>query len=473
MLIFSFVYGQKTPNSFIETITIQLEDLGTTDFNFPTTKWADYADKSWFTGNSDTYTIDSEKALAGLAVLVTEGHDFQGVTIFINGDFDLGEHLWLPIGKNVDFPFKGKFDGQYHRVTSVYLNEPEKDFQGLFGHVVNSEITKVIVKDVNIVAKDTSGGIVANIYNSKLSDSHVDNVKIVVTGFNVGGVAGGILTDSYINNCSATNIDITGVNQVGGIVGTAWDKTEIHNSFATGMIKAQYLVGGLVGFTTAAMGQNRDNLLNNSYSRVNINASIGRAGGVYGGTQFAGIIKNTYSTGKITAPEYLGGFIGITGIVQTENNYYDVDASEVSEAVGGTENGVPPNQEYNITPMNTSSMKTNEFVALLNANQEEAPWTINAGVNDSYPILKSQYISVKDINISPNDLQIYPNPSKGQLNIKTDYKVEKISVYNTEGRLLINQFNKDKINLEHLNSGLYIIEIETNQGKLIKRWMKK
>ena len=79
-----------------------------------------------------------------------------------------------------------------------------------------------------------------------------------------------------------------------------------------------------------------------------------------------------------------------------------------------------------------------------------------------------------------NNIIIYPNPTKGALNISIDKSLEgnsKIDVYNTIGLLIQsknNSFrnNTTQIDLSGYSPGLYLIKIDINNntyfGKIIK-----
>ena len=82
-------------------------------------------DTSWYNTNDKTFEIKTAAELAGLAKLVNEGTtDFDGKTIRLAADIDLGGKTWTPIGNSAKFKFafKGVFYGQGHIVSN--LNVP-------------------------------------------------------------------------------------------------------------------------------------------------------------------------------------------------------------------------------------------------------------------------------------------------------------------------------------------------------------
>lgn len=64
--------------------------------------------------------------------------------------------------------------------------------------------------------------------------------------------------------------------------------------------------------------------------------------------------------------------------------------------------------------------------------------------------------------ITEEELEIYPNPSEGEVNILTDLEIESINIYSIEGKL-IKTFETTKFNLD--TSGVYFIKIISTDGK--------
>ncbi|TVZ56903.1 putative repeat protein (TIGR02543 family)/predicted secreted protein (Por secretion system target) [Lutibacter sp. Hel_I_33_5] len=67
---------------------------------------------------------------------------------------------------------------------------------------------------------------------------------------------------------------------------------------------------------------------------------------------------------------------------------------------------------------------------------------------------------------------IYPNPAKNTLNIRSNSKVEKVSIYNLLGKKVI-ETTKLKINLERINSGIYLLKMKTEKGIITKKIIKE
>jgi hypothetical protein len=73
-----------------------------------------------------------------------------------------------------------------------------------------------------------------------------------------------------------------------------------------------------------------------------------------------------------------------------------------------------------------------------------------------------------------NNLQLYPNPTTGELKIK-NYELQegdKIEIYNMLGQkqqLTTDHYPLTTINVSHLSAGVYTVKIGGYVGKFIKR----
>ena len=83
------------------------------------------------------------------------------------------------------------------------------------------------------------------------------------------------------------------------------------------------------------------------------------------------------------------------------------------------------------------------------------------------PTASTNYLEAKNFEESNNKYLIYPNPSKGIIELKGDeYLVKHIKIYDNLGRLIkqLNDRITKNIDLYELNDGIYLINIETENG---------
>ncbi|MGV9012833.1 MAG: T9SS type A sorting domain-containing protein [Flavobacteriales bacterium] len=442
-------------------------------FAQPTTMWSANATTAWYNGTDTEFNITTPEELAGLSTLVAGGNNFTGKTINIANDLDLAAHLWTPIGPDYTLPFSGTVQGNDHVIRNLFVVIPGGDWIGLFGMCTNSMLSNIVLENTYLRISDTAGSLVGNFStNSTMTDCHATGVDIVATSFNVGGLVGSLLTNSTMLRCSSTG-SVTGLNQIGGLVGSPWDLSDISECWSAGTVSAQYLAGGLVGYCTFAFGPNRNNTLNNCYSRADVTVVNGRAGGLYGGADGNLIVGNCYATGTATGAELIGGFIGAVGGMAVTNSYWDTESSALADGIGGW---TGPETSQEITGKTTAEMKTPNMVSLLNAAQVPAPWTIDPAINDGYPILASMSVGIPQHASVAMDLSVSPTLFDATVRIRSNAGMSKCNIFTATGKLIraidLNG-NSAVLDLRELAAGAYILEVITGQGKTTQRIVKQ
>ena len=74
-------------------------------------------------------------------------------------------------------------------------------------------------------------------------------------------------------------------------------------------------------------------------------------------------------------------------------------------------------------------------------------------------------------NITSNiKLNIYPNPSKGNVFVNSSEKIISLSVVNILGEKVIsNNINSNQLDLNQLNDGVYFINVNTRKGVITQK----
>jgi hypothetical protein len=81
-----------------------------------------------------------------------------------------------------------------------------------------------------------------------------------------------------------------------------------------------------------------------------------------------------------------------------------------------------------------------------------------------------------DQEVLNNTISLYPNPAKNVIKIQnySDAIVEKVSIYNMLGKLVLEESNPiSSINLKPLSFGIHLVKIETSRGTLHKTILKQ
>jgi hypothetical protein len=167
----------------------------------PQGSWQDEGnyDVDWY--SDKPYEISTAAELAGLAKLVNDGNTFEGETISLTGDIDLGDHYWTPIcNHRFTVSFRGTFDGRGNTISNMTILIKE-----INGH---TEIGLVGVNE----------GTVANVRLTNAAISGANNDLVYaggLVGWNRGTVIDCTVTNSYVSGSSSGYGCV-----VGGLAGT-------------------------------------------------------------------------------------------------------------------------------------------------------------------------------------------------------------------------------------------------------------
>ncbi len=181
---------------------------------------------------------------------------------------------WQPIGTNGSGnEFSGTFDGNGFRISNLFINRSNTDFNGLFGAAHDATIKNMILEDVDITGKQYNGALV-------------------------------------------------GINYA-----------EVSSSYSTGSVSGYNHTGGLIGATENYNGSN--GLVSNSYSIASASSSNYGASALVG-RLISGTIENSYGAGTVTAPSGNGGLIGEKNSGTVTNSYWDTETTGQSTSADGT-----------------------------------------------------------------------------------------------------------------------------------------
>ena len=135
----------------------------------------------------------------------------------------------------------------------------------------------------------------------------IDSLKITGTANYVGLF--GYTTGATFTNLGLTNVNVSGTNDVGGLVGigTSNGTTSISNCYVTGIVSGDYAVGGIIG---SSQGSGANNITNcYSSAAVNGDTSSQLVGGLAGYVQ-GETLTECFATGQVSGNQYVGGLVG-------------------------------------------------------------------------------------------------------------------------------------------------------------------
>jgi hypothetical protein len=243
-----------------------------------------------------------------------------------------------PIG-NGSTVFTGSYDGQTYKITGLFISRGTTDFIGLFGYASGATITNVKLDNVQITGADYVGGLIGHLYNSSTATNCYSNGSVTGAGY-VGGLIGLQQSSSTASTCYSSG-SVTGSGlRVGGLIGYQYVSSTATNCYSSGSVTGGSYVGGLIGLQEASSTDN-----------------------------------NCYSSGSVTGADHVGGMIGLQSSSSANNCFWDMTSSGQTSSSGGT-------------GKSTAQMKTAS--TFTGAGWSGTVWFMDVGVNKGYPYLSWQ-----------------------------------------------------------------------------------
>ncbi|MGS0749255.1 T9SS type A sorting domain-containing protein [Halpernia sp. GG3] len=84
----------------------------------------------------------------------------------------------------------------------------------------------------------------------------------------------------------------------------------------------------------------------------------------------------------------------------------------------------------------------------------------------------SKLLLTNKVSVS-NDLKIYPNPVKDNLNFQTTEKIISEGLYDSLGRFIRNLGSLPSNNVNNLSSGVYFLKVTTDKKTHVQKFIKK
>lgn len=455
------------------TLTSVLLSASASAQTIPTTSWADLADDSWYDASETIFDLSTAEQLAGLSALVENGNNFSGKTINLISDIDLGAHLFSPIGKSTVVTFSGTFDGNNHTLSNVFIETLAASFTGFFGQVTNATLRQIKFNTIYVRGTDNTASLAGGLLASSATDCHATGVDVLGLESNTGGLVGSLIGDSHILRCSI-NGDVSGFNQTGGLVGSPWDLASITESYATGSVVGYIYTGGLIGYSAFNFVPNRPITVDNCYANSDVlSTSNENIGGLFGGASGPLIIKNSYFTGTLDAMSSVGGIIGTVGNITAVNTYWNAESSGIISGVGQWQG---PEMPGGMTPKTIAALKSDDMVALLNADQASGPWIIDSSLNEGYPTF-GYALSVETPSLTSVDVKVYPTVFDSYVKIESKTAtLTSYTLFTINGAVIKEnklQGTQAQIDASGISSGVYILQITTDEGEISRKVVKK
>ncbi len=192
--------------------------------------------------------------------------------------------------------FQGTYIGGNHIINELYINRPGSDFIGLFGNISGAVVENLGVTNINVTGNNEVGGLVGWSSGSTISECYASG-RITGYGTTGGLIGGGV--ESTLLTCYAFG-NVTGNGRTGGLMGSASYST-IYRCYFSRNVSGDD-VGGLVGHTYYTT-------ISKSYASIHANGDINVGGLV--GSNSGSIISESYATGIVNGNLRIGGLVGI------------------------------------------------------------------------------------------------------------------------------------------------------------------
>jgi hypothetical protein len=255
---------------------------------------------------SHPYLISSPAHL----LRITDNPRYMNAHFQLTADIDLGVSDVNSIGSSYR-PFCGAFIGGNHTVANLTLSSSSLPYTGhevfcagLFSRLgCGGSIENVGIIDANIINAYFGGGLVGHNLNGTIRNSYSTGS---IAGYNyLGGLVGNNVSGCVLN-CHA-HADVNGIDFVGGLAGSSsgmFGTASISNCSASGNVRAEMSVGGIVGENTFNAAIDR------SYAAGDVVSEAWYyVGGLVGISKY-GSITDCYALGDVIGLEKVGGLIG-------------------------------------------------------------------------------------------------------------------------------------------------------------------
>lgn len=238
-------------------------------------------------------------------------------------------------------------------------------------------------------------------------------------------------------------------------------KFDFYTGASLGAGTAQIRIWGVDGTTSRTLGGFQYNIA------TKVLSGLGTVNNLVAGTTPVG--PATYSWGFAAAP----------GLVLTPNTWYSL-TYEYNKTTGN-HTWRYPNGSGSLSNTSTSYSLISGMVAedlYLYNNASTGNFVSNQVGFDN---ILAQFgntatLSISDVNNLVeinNNVALYPNPTSEILHIKTDSKINAVSVVDMTGRKLNVKLEGDQVDVRELPAGNYFINVETKNGISTEKFIKK
>jgi len=247
-------------------------------------------------------------------------------------NLDLMNMAWTPVGNNSN-RFTGACDGNHKTISRLSINSASMDYAGLFGAIgVGGLVQNFDIIDVNITGRNYVGSMVGH------SEGSITNCKTdgKISGADYTGGIAGYTTRSSIKACNSGG-SVNGRDWVGGITGYLTIGSSVETCVSNALVNGRDRVGGIAGCVFTANGEtgNPGSTINACKSAGTVIGTGNMIGGIAGQViRNNNTVRNCYSTGNISGANNVGGVVGNVNDSSVEY-CYATGAVNGTSSIGG------------------------------------------------------------------------------------------------------------------------------------------
>ncbi|WP_158635187.1 T9SS type A sorting domain-containing protein [Formosa maritima] len=78
-------------------------------------------------------------------------------------------------------------------------------------------------------------------------------------------------------------------------------------------------------------------------------------------------------------------------------------------------------------------------------------------------------LNVEQVILEDNTITVYPNPVSNYINIATTNHIQKVDIFDILGKKVKQESRSNKINVNHLQAGIYLVKVITDKGQITKK----
>ncbi|RZJ99874.1 MAG: T9SS type A sorting domain-containing protein [Flavobacterium sp.] len=252
---------------------------------------------------------------------------------------------------------------------------------------------------------------------------------------------------------------------------------KMYNAFNTSPVSISYCtgttnslngivgLGGITGYSDAefVLNYTTNNINLGNFPKVYGDTTTDNVAGTYAFDIYTGTFTGTFTTTVDAYGTMNAGFEGVVNVTRLKT----VESLQISySGLGVVGTFVQTTYRYyrqnDFWPYVKSTNRVIYIEALgMNTNTteiEKAPSTF---------LLSTSQNTLEKI------VSLFPNPATNSINVKTGEEIISLTVLDQLGKVVLTKNQSDNLDISTLQNGIYFVNIKTNEGTLVKKFIKE